>query len=498
MIAFESIQASIQAVYWLAGVIFGVVFFALAYWGWFRPSYRILRACVYRWSRSGAMIRLAALLGEVRGMNRALFRATRLAVEAEVLHPRPDRPPAWAGRDEQVRYRHALRQWKRTHKKVVHALVHESTPVIELDNSFDFYRAHDRIIRYFGTLDRFPRQVETRGRFVSDVRIASGCITFHSLLTGLLSEFDDNWPRVLASLPDIAKGDRRVGHELQEQIRSQLTCWLLWGPSIPACSCELWNGGNALQFGYGDENNAVPLFARRPGTLLDHLKVELEHHRDWGRTLAFPVSVRGVPCWGRHLPRTAVSEVQRDVLCGDHAYLESQEVLPATTRDAYYSAYVWLLLVLCDGDGSPLRGGAEPWHDMLPMFEHGNIADEGSYALLKRQLARKAAQFARDLSLSHPGLRLAYACALDDPGPDHPGKIHYATSSPSIREQLCIELSSQTDLVSFRELETYCACHLPDLIASFYRWIEEHVRPEDAEESHPAEMPDVAIASGGG
>ncbi len=42
--------------------------------------------------------------------------------------------------------------------------------------------------------------------------------------------------------------------------RFEFFCWLLWGPSIPACTCKRWRGSFiALQYGYGDENNSFPL-----------------------------------------------------------------------------------------------------------------------------------------------------------------------------------------------------------------------------------------------
>jgi hypothetical protein len=114
----------------------------------------------------------------------------------------------------------------------------------------------------------------------------------------------------------------------------------------------------------------------------------------------------------------------------------------------YYSAYLWaIFVILCKKDhyGSmesesgwtpvtpsrttPKRSD-KPWQDIIPFFEHGNIADPVTYDFLKRQLAEKAVaglaklvygnldgrgEDAAAKANAYP-LRFAFACSIDHSG----------------------------------------------------------------------------------
>ncbi|MGF7169540.1 hypothetical protein FHS91_001209 [Sphingobium xanthum] len=117
----------------------------------------------------------------------------------------------------------------------------------------------------------------------------------------------------------------------------------------------------------------------------------------------------------------------------------------------YYSAYLWVAFVMLveapesrpekpvwrpvhrdEGDKQSMDyvealadGSKRPWFDLIPFFEHGNIADSETCQFLKRQLARKIVgaflEVVEKIDVDAPKHRFAYACAIDDPGctPDH-------------------------------------------------------------------------------
>ena len=81
----------------------------------------------------------------------------------------------------------------------------------------------------------------------------------------------------------------------------------------------------------------------------------------------------------------------------------------------YYSAYLWVMFVICDDRGTPLYR-SEPWRGLLPFFEHANIAEEQSMAMLERHLILKTVSSVQRLLRELPRLQLRFVCAIDDSG----------------------------------------------------------------------------------
>src|SRR5690606_4710253 len=102
--------------------------------------------------------------------------------------------------------------------------------------------------------------------FIVLADVDEGYVANLHLLDGLLSTYNERWDKVLPAFahdvqqlsplrsdPDFTKGQLYIFY-----------CWLLWGPSIPVGTCTQWSSRGAtsmlaLQYGYGDESNSLPL-----------------------------------------------------------------------------------------------------------------------------------------------------------------------------------------------------------------------------------------------
>ena len=339
--------------------------------------------------------------------------------------------------------------------------------------------ARERIAHYFSVL-REDLDVPDRDlSLLCSVRIEEGFLAPVHLLTGLLARFEEDWTPVLTAFGrSVTEGNPPVWRMPQSFI---FDCWLLWGPSIPICSCELWtappHGGIALQYGYGDENNSIPLFvtANQRDEIAEYLwaiggsadaKPVSPPQHGLARRVSLMGSLTSVSALEGRLP-PAQEAIIKD---GKYDYIvEYRRILtpPEPTAGDYYSAYVWVMF-----EAERRAAGADteqPWLRLLPFFEHTNIADGGTYDFMRDQLARKALSFVsryRDTSTT-----FRYVCAFDDPG--HRGQVAVGFNRPTVREKIedllkheyanvraCIDITA--------EPSPLVACQLPGLVAAFY------------------------------
>jgi hypothetical protein len=134
------------------------------------------------------------------------------------------------------------------------------------------------------------------------------------------------------------------------------------------------------------------------------------------------------------------------------------------------------MFVICDAAGEPLFK-EQRWRGLLPIYEHGNIADGKTYAVLKRQLARKALGLLHDLAAMHTQLRFRFVCAFDATlcGTAPP----FVQSPPSLHDMLMETVAEQPGLAAGVVLDTpdswndsvYTACHLPQLLTQYDDYI---------------------------
>jgi hypothetical protein len=306
---------------------------------------------------------------------------------------------------------------------------------------------------YFDALVERGIMPKDEVRTLASIRIHAGFVTPQYLLAGLLARFQDDWKKVLDVYQDaIPAASESVGG--YESLRaSQWMCWLMWGPSVPLCTCDQWRGLVAFQYGYGDENNSLPLLevpvegAARG--VLNHIGQQLcaEHRGSrfaavtgrlrWGpwflqaeqqaQAQEFDLARRDRVARVTHPPRLGVAAAQsalyeEGLLPNLVLQLERFDATDPETR-VYYSAYLWMIFLVAvasseSTSSSPgprlLRakkyppwptnarqqkrvGDAHLWEDLLPVFVHANIGDPAALAFQKQVLVENAFQLLRQL-----------------------------------------------------------------------------------------------------
>ena len=331
-----------------------------------------------------------------------------------------------------------------------------ATPV-EVSSRF-FARTNQRAglwRQYFAHLVAAGVATETDVASMVPVRVSMGFLSAQFLVAGLLSRFDDDWRPVLAAYQRsvVRNPDRGAFESLQA---SQWNCWLMWGPSIPVCQCEEWQGLVAIQYGYGDENNSLPVVelaseAGVPKTLVP----VLANLRSEARGARFAM-VTGRMRWGPFfLERQQKERVLRDTdddgtesepsgsrlgMAGAQASVYDQVLAHRQKSDSvvlqllrvdesvpeshvYFSAYLWVMFLVTTATPSAeapgigpslLRGKRYPhwshdpadrrrmcdarlWEDLLPVFVHANIGDPAALRFQKGVLVGNTVHLLRDV-----------------------------------------------------------------------------------------------------
>jgi hypothetical protein len=465
---------------------------------------------------------------------RSLYKVARLRIESEVLtplDPRPKRiefPTAQEYRDEAIGWSKKRRQWKQERSGQLRRLVRSGestgrieiincTPLIE-DEAIELYfnalaTQHrlwdlfvDRGRRFSGWLaaHRWPGgrplfdYLDTRGsdllsgeelKFLSKVVINSGFVAPLHLLTGLLGRYEESWEDVSEEYGRsvIRAGDPFRYSEIRKTQATILSLWLVWGPSIPVCTCQEWDGDVLLQYGFVDEDNSISLRCSSPEVLGKLCRP----HSDEPRGLAFAARVTGTLRWGPALRTSAICPAQHAIWHDDRLVLDVTEgdVKRAggtieQVSASLYSAYLWIAFVMCDAEtGQPFHPN-EPWRDLIPFFEHANIADGNTYGFHTGQLACAAVEGALRLIHLNSQLQLRFVCAVDESGCG--SKLRYsAGTTKTIREKMVEFTSTSADLrydqdPAMQQLSLdfdpkrpwkdgdYSACALPDILKAYY------------------------------
>ena len=213
----------------------------------------------------------------------------------------------------------------------------------------------------------------------------------------------------------------------------------------------------------------------------------------WRHVCAAPYSVTGWIKWGPLLPAADLCEAQQairgarrnahtparsrgrivlELVAGQPGHKESSH---------YYSAYIWVMFAIVDRAGKPFF--ARGWRNLLPFFEHGNIADASTYFELKRLLAVKVCTALADILKRDPAVYLRLACAYDQSLCSHPHGAMYPPPpgeliSDLLRSQITSSaafadpaFSARLVLPTEAEIDNgheYTACDLPERIEEYF------------------------------
>jgi GNAT superfamily N-acetyltransferase len=428
---------------WLA--ILGVVGIAALLITQFVPTWHLLARSLPQHGRRNFTWRaLVTLLGlSMRGLQaRSLHKAARLRIEIELLNPAPE-PPLRLHHRQKAEYRAARKEWKqekREWKEQVSILLgdlaqevqeEDAGPAIDVPTCSPLID-NDGIERYFNALHHQLLRPAQKPVFLSKVMIRSGFAAPLHLLTGVLARYDEEWQPIVEGY---GRSIIRPGDELRYRQARKIQmfifdCWLLWGPSIPLCTCPEWHGDVALQYGYGDEDNSLTLRCTSP-EVLRGVKGQS------GGVAGFAVQTRvcGTLKWGPVLRDSGMCPAQVAIWQDNRLVLDITEEAEGIRASGgteeqvfaqYYSAYLWIAFVMCDKDGEPLNPNDpddpdkpdQRWRDIIPFFMHGNIGDSETYDFHTSQLARAVLEGALQLLRAEEGsgLILRFVCAIDESG----------------------------------------------------------------------------------
>jgi hypothetical protein len=400
-----------------------------------------------------------------------LFRAARYLVEHRLLTAKekphcalgPDGKAVLAGGQKGL-LKVLKQQVQPTRKKAPF-----QSPRVELTPGSFLQRAQDRAddwSAYFtalvspdvAALD--PSEVKTLSR----IEVTGGAVAPQYLLAGLMSHFQNDWRPVIDGYTNLTRRDVDGGSNMLERLKaSQWICWLVWGPSIPACTCTHWQPEFAYQFGYGDENNSLPACLAMDPALLktllsdqaygDRRAIEVKKvtaRLTWG-PLAFPDGARLAPAQARLTTEPGDdAEDRADTHPSDRLLLKIVEVEPRDAQPnepAYFTAYIWLMFWIAgaaaddariarrlNGRRLPEPGDAMAnrdrmrrerlWDDLLPVFVHGNILDPVVLRSQKGTLIENALHLLKRIwddhwqgdSANRSAIQFHLACASDYTG----------------------------------------------------------------------------------
>jgi hypothetical protein len=502
----ESIYSDLDLLMKAAGVLAFLAGSYALYFKLLRPCVLLLRNCLYADRLTPWWDVFKALSDCFRHIQKGngLYEAVRLRVELQVLKPRPERPrdylPLRNGETKESRlqeFEKELEDWKKDINDRLSNLsrASDNSQIIEIENCFDFYKAKTAICNYLNFLANSPSALhkEKKGRFHCHVSVREGYLIPLHLLTGLVAHFDENWKPILADFHSKTRNPA-----LSSLHQFLFDCWLIWGPSIPLCTCSRWNGkGIAWQYGYGDENNSIPVYlkAQDQDSMLEMVKKQYREvkNRDVPRGPAFGlrVGITGVPVLGEFLPKNALGQAQASLRKPDQLVLEYSEYdeSVASEKDGnpkirssgreeestgYYSAYAWVMLEIVASKRWDKGMPESTWLRLVPIFEHANVFDFATYEFLKGQLIRKVVGFLRHERDGDPGFRCRFACAFDLTGCQTPPMVE--PPSPLIVELLveAVKAAKLSDSLllekdEWSDADIFSTCHLPDLIMEMER-----------------------------
>ena len=391
----------------------------------FRDARELLVATLLQQANSAARAALAdRIVGKIAEFGRlagpVLFNAVRLFIEYQLLRPEAADSPSRLERTVDELSEDSLARRFVAELKQGAKTGEFGGSVVEVSSRF-FMLAREREDlweTYFDALAKLD-EASSRGPLTTlcRIRVTRGFVAPQFLVAGLLSHFDDDWRPVLNAYRHSIPSPKHRAGTFESLQASQWNCWLVWGPSIPICRCAQWQGKFAYQYGYGDENNSLPLIeletdsAHRPRTL-DPLVAGLARERRGAKLIQLTGRLR----WGPHFlgghdkppgsepgdddefdELDAVDEFDRDddAPARPHRYpmaaaqaslysadgpghaqhseglvLQLEQVdLPVDETRVYFSAYLWMMfLVAVDGTDpvDPTAGPRLLWRRHYP------------------------------------------------------------------------------------------------------------------------------------
>jgi hypothetical protein len=422
--------------------------------------------------------------------------------------------------------------------------------VIVLKNCFDFYHEEkQKIIKQYLKLVMEINGTDVDTKFVCPVQFTDGFIAPLYLITGPLRYFENAWPKIITEYNSTINNARSTINNARSSVASTtdpisvqsiqssiFTTWIAWGPSIPICKCDKWGRYHSdqritLQYGFGDENNSIPILLQKGEHMsqTNHLELIFSSNQDNCSNQVSQATITATPVLLSKTTREQqIATAQTELIDGvnDELVLDFEKYLSPTTKDNeiiyhenrltgsvnYYTAYVWILFSVIekgkfnefenqienikklekklatfknpDNKTNQIKqdmGNATVWRQLLPFFEHVNIADSSSYEIQKKALVYKSLEMLKELHSKNSDLEFVYLCAFDhcnccDPVTKKENEL-FVTSNKTIKGNL-IELIEKEKIsgVSLPTIHTnnpspLPAHELPNLIDKMNKYI---------------------------
>ena len=243
--------------------------------------------------------------------------------------------------------------WKRIIEESIE-IFGKYAPVI-----FDLFKKDTKDQEFYSIFDVF--RIEERSKPIRLKKPLKGMLAPLSLGEGNINDIEKDWPKVIADYKHNFNNDRYL------LPRCSNTIWKMWGPSYEHYLNN--DSYEIFQFGYGDENNSLPVLISKEQIL----------NCDFLENLVIPLSTDGVIVPFKNIEITKVlgknvidklsSKFSKLLVVGNELNSNlfgidktNDPVFYQINRKDFYSAYIWVRLDI------------EELGDFY-VFEHGNIAN---------------------------------------------------------------------------------------------------------------------------
>jgi hypothetical protein len=319
-----------------------------------------------------------------------------------------------------------------------------------IDNVFQITSEATHALHNLGKFELYKTDPERPTNLLTlPLHIEQVYVTPLRLVTGLITRLDENWPPLVASYSDLVKKDQM--NQLADLHYYIEFCWLAWGPSVLTTSLFVQNQEfMVVQAAFGDEANSLPLLMKKAkwGLIEDKLG---SLYSGWPLSLKnvlvvrpgaddFFKAVRNYPLFKDVF--SDKSQVALYLPHEDKEYANGEIKTLTEAKEAFYStAYVWLMLEQIEQDeveSENIRYNKMEPGNVIPFFEHANLATSKGLNFLQHCLARKAIYHVLD-------------CESD---PDYRDKGYYRFATALFPEQMIEILEKEISRLNMKDQDT--------------------------------------------
>lgn len=280
--------------------------------------------------------------------------------------------------------------------------------------------------RYFDYLNQ-PKVKKAFGirddiiEWVIKIHIREAYTTPTCLLTGLLSQYEENWEEFIKRYVSTAYSTDLNDDCADNILTTELYFtfgWLLWGPSYELDYKNYWAG--LCQLSYGDEANSVPAVANINTDIMQRLREKFikNENKRYGALISADVSLFEKKPYYKNIREFTNPEnlyfydkIENDKFSFAVQLDEFFPCMNFKSKKYYCTAYVWLLFELENDDSPEFRP-----EKCVAFFEHANLTDKDAYNFLTETLIDKSLKHFESVFADEKlkGRKYRFVTALND------------------------------------------------------------------------------------